>query len=78
MRAASPARCARGAIYWSGVPRVVFALPAARMNAIAGTSTDILDLDSREVLAHGQRSITVIGPVLEDEAAEVLEAHYRK
>jgi tRNA(adenine34) deaminase len=71
------AMCA-GAVYWSGVPRVVFALPAARMNAIAGTSTDVLDLESRAVLAHGQRAITVIGPVLEDEAAEVLEAHYRK
>jgi tRNA(Arg) A34 adenosine deaminase TadA len=67
-----------GAIYWSGVPRVVFALPAARMNAVAGTSTDVLDMGSREVLARGQRSIEVIGPVLEDEAVVVLEAHYRR
>lgn len=66
-----------GAIYWSGVRRVVFALPAARMNAIAGTSADALALDSREVLARGQRGVTVLGPALEDEAAAVLEEHYR-
>lgn len=71
------AMCA-GAIYWSGVPRVVFALPAARMNVIAGERTDVLDLDSREVLARGQHAVTVLGPALEDEAAEVLEAHYRR
>jgi hypothetical protein len=46
------------------------------MNAIAGERTDVLDLDSREVLARGQHAVTVLGPVLEDEAAEVLEAHY--
>lgn len=66
-----------GAIYWSGLRRVVFALPAARMNAIAGTSADVLALDSREVLARGQRGVTVLGPALEEEAAAVLEAHYR-
>jgi tRNA(Arg) A34 adenosine deaminase TadA len=71
------AMCA-GAIYWSGVPRVVFALPAARMNAIAGAATDVLDLGSREVLARGQHAVTVLGPALEDEAAAVLEAHYRR
>ena len=70
------AMCA-GAIYWSGLRRVVFALPAARMNAIAGTSADVLALDSREVLARGQRGVTVLGPALEEEAAAVLEAHYR-
>jgi tRNA(Arg) A34 adenosine deaminase TadA len=69
------AMCA-GAIYWSGVPRVVFALPAARMNAIAGELTDVLDIGSREVLARGQHAVTVLGPALEDEAALVLEAHY--
>jgi tRNA(Arg) A34 adenosine deaminase TadA len=71
------AMCA-GAIYWSGVPRVVFALPAARMNAIAGTATDVLDLGARDVLARGQHRVTVLGPTLEDEAAAVLEAHYRR
>jgi tRNA(Arg) A34 adenosine deaminase TadA len=69
------AMCA-GAIYWSGVPRVVFALPAARMDAIAGEGTDVLDLGSREVLAHGRHEVIVVGPALEDEAAPVLEAHY--
>lgn len=69
------AMCA-GAIYWSGVSRVVFALPAARMNVIAGAATDVLDLGSRDVLARGQHRVTVVGPALEDEAAAVLEAHY--
>ena len=67
-----------GAIYWGGIARVVYALPAARMSAVAGTSADVLDMDSREVLARGQRAIEVIGPILEDEAVVVLEAHYRR
>jgi tRNA(Arg) A34 adenosine deaminase TadA len=71
------AMCA-GAIYWSGVSRVVFALPAARMNAITGPATDVLDLDSRAVLGRGTHRVTVLGPALEDEAAAVLAAHYAR
>ena len=68
------AMCA-GAIYWSGVGRVVYALGNARMAALAGAG-DELNLGCREVLARGTRPVTVVGPALEDEAAAVLSAHH--
>ena len=69
------AMCA-GAIYWSNVRRVVFALPAARMLALAGPGADELMLACRDVLARGMHRVDVLGPALEDEAASILEEHY--
>jgi tRNA(Arg) A34 adenosine deaminase TadA len=71
------AMCA-GAIYWSNVRRVVYALPVARMLALAGPGTDELMLGCREVLARGMHAVEVLGPALEDEAAAVLTAHYSR
>jgi tRNA(Arg) A34 adenosine deaminase TadA len=65
-----------GAIYWSGVRRVVFALDVARMRALAGPGADELMLGCRDVLAHGMHPVEVLGPALEGEAAAVLAAHY--
>jgi tRNA(Arg) A34 adenosine deaminase TadA len=69
------AMCA-GAIYWSNVRRLVFALDVARMRALAGPDADELMLGCREVLRHGTHPVDVVGPGLEHEAAAVLEAHY--
>ncbi|MEE1783617.1 nucleoside deaminase [Streptomyces sp. SP17BM10] len=66
------AMCA-GAIYWSGIRRVVYALAATELNAIAGADPDepVLDLPCREVFAAGGHTVTVSGPHLYDEAAAV-------
>ena len=69
------AMCA-GAIYWSNVPRVVYALPVATMKAAAGAEADELLIGCREVLARGMHAVEVLGPALEDEARAVLEAHH--
>jgi tRNA(Arg) A34 adenosine deaminase TadA len=71
-----PCPMCAGAIYWSGVRRVVFALDIARMRALAGPGADELLLGCRDVLAHGMHPVEVLGPALADEAAAVLEAHY--
>lgn len=71
------AMCA-GAIYWSGVRRLVYALPVARMRELAGPGADELMLSCRDVFARGLRTVEVTGPVLEDEAAPVLIEHYRR
>ena len=61
-----------GAVYWSGVSRVVYALSETRLLALTGNHPEnpTLSLPCRDVFAHGQRPIDVLGPLLEDEAAE--------
>ena len=68
---AEPCAMCAGAIYWSGIGRVVYGLPEARLLALTGNHPEnpTLALPCREVFARGQRAIEVIGPLLEDEAA---------
>lgn len=61
------AMCA-GAIYWSGIGRMVYACSEKRLGEIAGIG---LDVPSRAVLESGTRTVEVIGPILEEEAAAV-------
>ena len=66
------AMCA-GAIYWTGIGRVVFALAESGLLRFTGSHEEnpTLDLPCREVFARGQRPVLVMGPLLEDEAATV-------
>ncbi|MFD8786768.1 nucleoside deaminase [Kitasatospora sp. NPDC059599] len=66
------AMCA-GAIYWSGIRRVVYALSATELIAIAGADPDepVLDLSCRQVFAAGGDTVQVSGPHLFEEAAAV-------
>jgi len=66
------AMCA-GAIYWAGVTQVVFGLREGELHALTGSDPNnpTLALPCREVFARGQRPISVIGPLLEDEARDV-------
>ena len=56
------AMCA-GAIYWSQIGRVVYALSEIDLYALIGPSPEHLLLPCRDVFAHSQREIQVIGPV---------------
>jgi len=71
------AMCA-GAIYWTGIGRVVYALPETGLLAFTGSheQNPTLDLPCREVFARGQRPVVVEGPFLEDEAAVVHEGFW--
>jgi tRNA(Arg) A34 adenosine deaminase TadA len=66
------AMCA-GAIYWSHIGRVVYALSEIDLYDIIGASPDHLLLPCREVFAHSKRHIEVLGPIasLEIEARAV-------
>jgi tRNA(Arg) A34 adenosine deaminase TadA len=68
---AEPCAMCAGAIYWSGIGRVVYGLSEQRLLALTGDHPEnpTLRLPCREVFARGQRTIEVIGPFLEDEAA---------
>ncbi len=70
------AMCA-GAIYWSGIGRVVFGLAEVDLLELTGAHPDnpTLDLPCREVFARGPRPVEVEGPSLEPEARQV-HAHF--
>lgn len=57
-----------GAIYWSGIGQIVF---ACSVDKLATFTSDSLLINSRRILEHGKRPIEVVGPILEDEAAQV-------
>ena len=62
-----------GAVYWTGIDRVVYAISETRLLAITGSHAEnpTLALPCREVFARGQRNIEVLGPLIEEEAARV-------
>jgi tRNA(Arg) A34 adenosine deaminase TadA len=66
------AMCA-GAIHWSGIGRVVYALPAERLQQLTGHNLagGRLRLSCREVLAREAPSVEIAGPALEAEAEQV-------
>jgi tRNA(Arg) A34 adenosine deaminase TadA len=73
------AMCA-GAIYWVGIGRVVYALSEKGLCQFTGSHEEntTLDLPCREVFARGQKPIQVIGPLIEEEAAQVHEGFWTK
>ncbi len=70
---AEPCCMCAGAIYWTNIGRVVYALSERTLLRLTGNHPEnpTLALPCREVFARGQRPIEVIGPTLEDEAAVV-------
>ena len=70
---AEPCAMCAGAMYWAGVGRVVYGQSERSLRATTGDHPEnpTLDLPCREVFAAGQRSTEVVGPLLEDEAAEI-------
>jgi tRNA(Arg) A34 adenosine deaminase TadA len=63
-----PCAMCSGAIYWSGVGKVVFACSEKGLQRYAGIG---LDVPCRDIFSRGTRKVEVIGPVLEDEALQV-------
>lgn len=68
---AEPCVMCTGAAYWTGISRIVYALSEERLLALTGNSPDnpTFSLPCRDVVDRGQRTIEVIGPLLEAEAA---------
>ena len=68
-----PCAMCSGAIYWSGVSRVVYALGESSLADFVRhlPGDDFLNLPCREVFARGGRVVEVVGPLLEEEARTV-------
>jgi len=72
---AEPCAMCAGAIYWTGIQRLVYGLSEAALKELTGNHPEnpTLALPCRTVFAAGQRAVEVIGPLLESEAAAVHE-----
>jgi tRNA(Arg) A34 adenosine deaminase TadA len=68
------AMCA-GTIYWSGIRSVVYALPATELAKLAGGSFVV---PCRDLFARAKERVTVVGPLLVDEARAVHEGYWPK
>ena len=66
------AMCA-GAIYWSGIVRVVYALSEAGLRDVVAAQEGVptMELPCREVFARGGRPVAVAGPAELPEATDV-------
>ncbi len=72
---AEPCAMCSGAIFWSGVGRVVYGLGADRIYEMSPPDEEspVMRLSCREALAAGTRPTEVVGPALEEEAERVFE-----
>ncbi len=75
---AEPCAMCSGAIYWSGIGAVTYALSESTLFALTGDDPEnpTLQLPSREVFARGQRVVVVSGPHIEQEARRVHEGFW--
>ena len=71
-----PCPMCAGAVFWSGVQRLVFGLSRQRLyeSAPGERFTAKLDMSARQVLENGSRRVLVTGPLLEKEAVVILNA----
>jgi tRNA(Arg) A34 adenosine deaminase TadA len=69
-----PCPMCAGAIYWSGIGRVVF---GCSNDALCRLSDDHLLISCREIFASGTRHVEVMGPVLENEAIAVHQRFWK-
>jgi tRNA(Arg) A34 adenosine deaminase TadA len=70
---AEPCAMCAGAIYWTGIGRVVFGMTERDLKRVTGHHPEnpTLDLPCRTVFEAGQRIIEVVGPLLEEESAKL-------
>lgn len=65
---AEPCAMCAGAIFWSGVSRLVFGLSGDRLHKLSGFSPHMLVASARDVLAGTGRQVEIVGPIFESEA----------
>ncbi|GAB2655092.1 nucleoside deaminase [Gordonia jinhuaensis] len=75
-----PCAMCSGAVYWSGIGTVVFALSEAELADMTGADPEnpTMALPCREVFAHGQRPTQVRGPFPIDAARAVHDGFWNK
>ncbi len=76
---AEPCAMCAGAAYWAGIGRVVYALSERELGTLIGPHPEnlTLNLPCRVVFGAGQRTVEVVGPLLEHEARAVHDGFWR-
>ncbi len=70
-----PCPMCTGAIYWSGIGRVVFGCPNEDLDLILKGNVGI---SCREILSRASRKVEVVGPVLREEAVELHRSYWAR
>ena len=75
-----PCTMCAGAAFWSGIGRVVYGMSHDRLLEFTGGNPQEAGyaLPCREVLLHGYRPVVVVGPLLQDEAAQAHQGYWRR
>jgi tRNA(Arg) A34 adenosine deaminase TadA len=68
---AEPCAMCAGAIFWSGINRLVFGLSGNRLHELSGLPPHMLVASARDILSRAGRQVEIIGPVFESEAAAI-------
>lgn len=71
---AEPCTMCTGAIYWSGIKRIVFGISKQRLNEIKNDGVGSINYSIHELLGNSTKDIEVVGP-MEDMQAEVEKPH---
>lgn len=75
---AEPCCMCTGAIYWGNVGRVVYGIDETQLLKLTGSNekNPTFNLPCREILAKGQKNITIIGPIADCELQEkIISVH---
>ena len=70
---AEPCAMCAGAMFWSGVGRLVFGLSGDRLHELSGFPPHMPVASARDVLARSGGQIEIIGPIFELEAEEIFK-----
>ncbi|MEL6522359.1 MAG: nucleoside deaminase [Pseudomonadota bacterium] len=75
---AEPCAMCAGAVYWTGVGRVVFGMSEKALKDLIGPDPENLtmDLPCHTVFESGQRRVEVVGPLLDEESRAVHEGFW--
>lgn len=71
---AEPCVMCSGAMYWTGVNRLVYGISEEDLLALTGDNPEnpTFSLDCRTVFRSGQKTITVVGPIADEEMRKAI------
>ncbi len=72
---AEPCTMCTGAIYWSGIGRIVFGISKKRLNELKTNGEGSINYSIHELLGNSQKSFEIIGPM--DEMKEEVEKPHK-